>query len=109
MLDILQPTNGREADTLGGRISLARDTLDMSVDHSAQVLGVNAQTWVNWENDRAEPRANRLTMLAGVLQVSPGWLLTGQGHGPDWKESTEARSTPQSGDTCSLEKTFGFQ
>lgn len=92
MLDILQHTNENELDTLGGRISLARDTLEMSVEHSARVLGVNAQTWVNWENDRAEPRANRLPMLAGILQVSLCWLMTGNGHGPDWKETTEIDS-----------------
>jgi transcriptional regulator with XRE-family HTH domain len=71
-------------NTLGGRISLARDAAAMSVEQTAAVLGVEATTWANWENDRAEPRANRLGMLAGVLQVSVGWLLAGQGRGPGY-------------------------
>lgn len=71
-------------NTLGGRISLARDAAAMSVEQTAAVLGVEAATWANWENDRAEPRANRLGMLAGVLQVSVGWLLAGQGRGPGY-------------------------
>ena len=36
-----------------------------------------------WESDRSEPRANRLTMLAGVLGVSPAWLLHGVGSAPE--------------------------
>jgi transcriptional regulator with XRE-family HTH domain len=43
---------------------------------------VTVETWTNWENDRAEPRANRLDMLARILQVSISWLLDGQGTGP---------------------------
>ena len=34
-----------------------------------------------WENDLSEPRANRLQMLAGILNVSISWLLTGEGEG----------------------------
>ena len=71
-------------DTLGGRISLARDAAALSVTETALILGVETATWSNWENDRAEPRANRLGMLAGVLQVSVGWLLAGQGRGPGY-------------------------
>ena len=45
-------------DTLGGRISRAPKRM------------------------RSEPRANRLMMLAGVLGVSPTWLLNGVGESP---------------------------
>jgi len=86
MLDIPYHAIDRQADTLGGRISFARDVLDLSTEDAARILGVEVRTWANWEKDRAEPRANRLSMLAGVLQVSLPWLLTGQGHGPDWEE-----------------------
>lgn len=70
------------ADTLGGRISLARDAKAISVEEAARRLGVLASSWNAWERDRAVPRANRLTMMAGVLGVSPSWLLTGRGKGP---------------------------
>ena len=36
-----------------------------------------------WESDRSEPRANRLTMLAGFLGVTPTWLLYGVGNAPE--------------------------
>jgi phage repressor protein C with HTH and peptisase S24 domain len=35
-----------------------------------------------WETDRAEARSNRLLTLAGMLNVSPTWLLTGAGESP---------------------------
>ena len=69
-------------DTIGGRISLARDALDVSAQSMAEVLGVETSTWCDWENDRAAPRANRLAMIAGVLGVGLSWLLTGRGAGP---------------------------
>ncbi|WP_112806864.1 helix-turn-helix domain-containing protein [Ensifer sp.] len=69
-------------DTLGGRMSLARDALDVSAQRAARIVGVETSTWFNWENDRDAPRANRLAMIAGVLSVSLSWLLTGRGQGP---------------------------
>lgn len=69
-------------DTLGGRISLAREAKAISVEDAARRLGVLPPSWNAWECDRAMPRANRLTMMAGILGVSPTWLLTGLGEGP---------------------------
>ncbi len=80
----LEPVYGID-DTLGGRISLARDARDISIEEAAQILGVEPGTWSAWENDRDEPRSNRLDMMAGVLQVSVAWLLNGQGAGPNWQ------------------------
>ncbi|VVT19705.1 helix-turn-helix domain-containing protein [Rhizobium sp. EC-SD404] len=71
-----------EADTLGGRISTARDALDMSIPQLARRLGVKTETISAWEGDRSEPRANRLIMLAGILGVAPTWLLSGFGSAP---------------------------
>ncbi|MCY6380910.1 helix-turn-helix domain-containing protein [Hoeflea prorocentri] len=69
-------------DTLGGRISRARDALDLTSSQLARRLGVKTETVQAWETDRSEPRANRVTMLAGVLGVSPTWLLNGIGESP---------------------------
>lgn len=65
--------------TLGGRISLARESANFTRHDLAKRLGVLDRTIDNWEADRAEPRGNRLAMLAGVLGVSFQWLLTGVG------------------------------
>lgn len=68
--------------TLGGRISIAREAASLSPAQVGRRLGIKTETLRNWETDRSEPRANRLTMLAGVLGVTPSWLLMGQGEGP---------------------------
>lgn len=68
--------------TLGDRIAGAREAAGLTPDAFARALGVRLATVQSWEDDRAEPRANRLQMLAGMLNVSVGWLLTGAGDGP---------------------------
>ena len=73
----------RDMDTLGGRIGRAREAAGISLDEMAVQLGVTQETWDNWEADREEPRANRLAMLAGFLNVSPSWLLYGVGEAPN--------------------------
>jgi HTH-type transcriptional regulator, cell division transcriptional repressor len=73
-------------DTLGGRIVHARETAGLTTGELAARLGVTAKTMANWENDRAEPRSNKLNTLAGLLGVSPTWLLAGRGAAPSAKE-----------------------
>jgi len=70
------------ATTLGDRIAGAREAAGLSRQALARSLGVRVTTVSAWEDDRAEPRANRLQMAAGVMNVSVGWLLTGRGDGP---------------------------
>lgn len=70
------------ADTLGGRIVYAREGQDLTTSQLARRIGVKTETLHDWETDRAEPRSNRLLTLAGMLNVSPTWLLTGAGESP---------------------------
>lgn len=67
--------------TLGDRIALARQRQGLTEAQLARRLGLRTQTVANWEADRAEPRANKLQMLAGFLNVSMVWLMTGEGPG----------------------------
>ncbi|UYP68929.1 helix-turn-helix domain-containing protein [Thalassobacter stenotrophicus] len=69
--------------TFGDRLAAARDAAGMNQAELAKRLGVKVKTLRGWENDLAEPRANRLQMLAGLLNVSIVWLLTGEGDGVD--------------------------
>ena len=72
-----------EADTtLGGRISMAREASELSVSQVVKRLGVKSTTYAAWEADRSEPRANKLVALAGILNVSPPYLLSGLGEQP---------------------------
>ena len=70
-----------EMATFGDRLAGAREALGLSQRDLAGRLGVRAETLRGWEEDRTEPRANRLQMLAGLLNVSIRWLLTGEGEG----------------------------
>ena len=72
-----------EAATFGDRIADAREAQSLSQKSLAKKLGVATKTLDAWENDLSEPRANRLQMLSGVLNVSIPWLLTGEGEGLD--------------------------
>ena len=74
--------NAMSADTLGERIVLAREDQDLSTSQLARRMGIQTETLRNWETGRKEPRSNRLMTLAGMLNVSPTWLLTGAGEGP---------------------------
>ena len=70
-----------EAATFGDRITGAREAVGLSQEDLARRLGVRLRTIRAWEDDLAEPRANKLQMLAGLLNVSIRWLLTGEGDG----------------------------
>lgn len=69
-------------DTLGGRLSAARDAAGISLLDLANRLGIKEESLLNWESDRSEPRPSRLIDMAGILGVSPMWLITGHGYGP---------------------------
>lgn len=72
---------GPDAATFGDRVAGAREAAGMSQIQLARRLGVKKATLTAWEDDLSEPRANKLSMLAGLLNVSIKWLLTGEGDG----------------------------
>ncbi|MDC1382396.1 helix-turn-helix domain-containing protein [Candidatus Puniceispirillum sp.] len=74
--------SNEEDTTLGGRISLAREASGLSISQVVKRLGVKSITYKAWEADRSEPRANKLVALAGILNVSPPYLLSGLGEQP---------------------------
>lgn len=65
------------SDTIGGRIRQARSEAGLSQRQLATRIAVTNKTLENWEEDRSEPRANKLVMMAGVLNIPSTWLLTG--------------------------------
>ena len=67
--------------TFGDRVTAAREAAGLTTADLARRLGVRDTTVAAWEEDQADPRANRLQMLAGVLGVSLMWLMTGEGPG----------------------------
>ncbi|MGD9295356.1 MAG: helix-turn-helix domain-containing protein [Roseobacter sp.] len=72
---------GPDTATFGDRLAAARESADMTQAELARRLGVRVSTLRSWEDDISEPRANRLSMMAGLLNVSMMWLINGQGEG----------------------------
>ena len=73
-------TAGEEEMTLGGRLYTSRQNAGMSLHLAARLLGVKSSTLKSWENDRSEPRVNKLVALAGLLGVSPTHFLAEEGN-----------------------------
>ncbi|WP_372884965.1 helix-turn-helix domain-containing protein [Shimia sp.] len=72
---------GEDVATFGDRLAAARQYAGLEQTEFARRLGVKNATARGWEDDLNEPRANKLQMMAGLLNVSVGWLLTGEGEG----------------------------
>ena len=83
-----------DAATFGDRLALARESQNLTQEQLAKRLGLRVQTVQNWEFDRSEPRANKLQMLAGFLNVSMIWLLTGEGDGGPAPRDDKAKTLP---------------
>tara|TARA_R110000787_G_scaffold180356_2_gene292464 strand:+ start:1264 stop:1662 length:399 start_codon:yes stop_codon:yes gene_type:complete len=79
---------GPDAATFGDRVAAAREQAGMSQNELAKRLGVRPATLRAWEDDLSEPRANRLSILAGLLNVSMMWLINGEGEGVDAPSDT---------------------
>ena len=82
-MDDMQDWYSAEAATFGDRVAGAREQAGMTQKDLAKRLGVRLATLRAWEDDLSEPRANRLSMMAGLLNVSMMWLINGEGEGLD--------------------------
>ena len=80
---------GPDAATFGDRLVAAREHAGMTQAELARRIGVRLSTLRGWEDDHAEPRANRLSMLAGLLNVSMVWLINGEGQGISATDAAE--------------------
>ena len=69
---------GPDKATFGARLVAVREKSNLSQQDLAKRLGVKNSTIKSWENDNSEPRANRLSMLAGLLNVSITWLISAE-------------------------------
>lgn len=67
--------------TIGTSIAAARNAKGYSVHALSEQLGVDDGVIEAWEADEREPRSNRIQMLAGMLNVSIIWLITGESNG----------------------------
>lgn len=80
-MDDEQDWFGADAATFGDRVAAAREAAGMTQKQLAKRLGVRVATLRSWEDDLSEPRANRLSIMAGLMNVSMMWLINGEGEG----------------------------
>ena len=73
-------------NTVGARIKQAREIQKWSIEDLAQRIGVTRETIEAWETGERDPRANRIMILAGILNVSAHWLLDGTGDSPEVRD-----------------------
>ena len=90
MTDTSDDWFGPEFATFGDRVTAAREATGMTQAELAKRLGVKKSTVRGWEEDLSEPRANKLSMMAGLLNVSMMWLINGEGEGLDAPQDAEA-------------------
>ena len=88
---------GPETATFGDRLSAAIEKSGMTQKLVAKRLGIKLVTLKSWEQDISEPRANRLSMLAGLLGVSVMWLLHGEGDGVEHSDK-DSQVSPEIND-----------
>ncbi len=67
----------------GERLKNAREASGMSQKAMANRIGVKPATVEKWETGKMDPRANRLQMLASLLNVPLLWLIAGSQKVPD--------------------------
>ncbi|MEC3863023.1 helix-turn-helix transcriptional regulator [Mesobacterium sp. TK19101] len=89
---------GPDAATFGDRVAAAREAAGMTQEQLAKRMGIKLKTLRAWEDDLSEPRANKLSMMAGMLNVSIMWLLNGEGEGLD----APSDATELSGDVIDI-------
>ena len=83
---------GPDKATFGDRLVAAREQSNLSQQDLPKRLGVKNSTIKSWENHNSEPRANRLSMLAGLLNVSITRLISAEGSGVE--ETEKSYETP---------------
>lgn len=67
----------------GERLKNAREASGMNQKTMANRIGVKPATVEKWETGKMDPRANRLQMLASLLNVPLLWLIAGSQKVPD--------------------------
>ena len=78
-----------EQQLFAERLKNARKASAMSQEQMANRIGVTAGTIASWEKAESVPRANRMQMIASLLNVPLLWLLGGSQQVPETGAGSE--------------------
>ena len=84
-------SDGLVRDTLGARISKAREQSGLNLTTAAKLAGIKRDTLKSWEIDASEPRVAKLNMLAGIFGVSVTYFLADEGHKGELEGDTASK------------------
>jgi len=85
-------SNEEPLSTLGSRIFETRRNASMSLEMLASLVGVKPATLRAWENDRSEPRLNKLVAMAGIVGVSPTYFIAEEGNAGEEVKGVRGRN-----------------
>ncbi len=63
----------------GERVRWVRKSNNLTQEEFGEILGVSRQTINAYENDRQRPPLDKLEKISREQNISPYWILTGQG------------------------------
>jgi transcriptional regulator with XRE-family HTH domain len=86
-----RPAPSPRAIALGTRIKTAREKVGCSQESLARMLGVTKGLIGQYEIGYTTPRAQKVSKLAGLLNVTVEWLLTGD----EPEEKVRAQTTTE--------------
>ena len=61
-------------ETLGNRLKIRRDTLNLTQKQIAEKLNINQVTYLGYEKDKHKPDIDTLSKLADILHTSIDYL-----------------------------------
>jgi phage repressor protein C with HTH and peptisase S24 domain len=79
--------------TIGDRIRRGRKLRNLTQQALADALRISRVSVTQWEGDTTAPERDRIAKLAQVLDVSPDWLLSGDGPAPTIKDNMAGAAT----------------
>ena len=68
--------------TANERLKISRESCGLSQVEVAKALGMVSSTLLRWEKGDRLPKESDLKALAVIYQVTPEWILTGEGEPP---------------------------
>ncbi|EHP9641248.1 helix-turn-helix domain-containing protein [Escherichia coli] len=80
---LLPPRNKKDCR---GSIRTQREACGLTTGELAELLDLDEDIIIQWENGKAEPLASQVIPLSNILDCDPMWLLTGF-HSDTTKES----------------------
>ncbi|MBL4820206.1 MAG: helix-turn-helix domain-containing protein [Gammaproteobacteria bacterium] len=74
----MSPKRNQSSSGHGGRIKSKRKELGLTQTFVSSYIGVTPPTIGQWEREETTPRGENVIKLGEVLNVSPGWIITGK-------------------------------